>query len=74
MTRISRAAVTVRVRRTHHSGQIEGPVRVIHPLLRALGCPWQYDHRAHYLVPIQHLDDLVADMERRRIVVQDGAQ
>jgi hypothetical protein len=71
--RPNRAVITVAFR--PHSGVLHGPVRVVHPTLRALGCPWQYDHRKHaFLVPVQRLDAVIVivDIEARGHVIVGG--
>ena len=71
--RPNRAVITVEFKQ--HSAVVHGPVRVVHPTLRALGCPWQYDHRKHaFLVPVQRLDDVIADIEARGHVIVGGAR
>ncbi len=56
--------LTVTVEQTRHSAVISGPVRVVHPAIKAVGCAWQYDHRRHaYLVPRRHLDDVSVAIE-----------
>lgn len=65
-SRRRRGAVVVRTDRRRHSGILARPVWGIHPSLQALNCPWQYHHHIHgRLVPVQRLDDVVADSEAR---------
>lgn len=53
--------VTALAERRGRLGLLAGPVRVIHPAIRVVGCPWRYDHRwHHYEVPLQRLDAVTA--------------
>lgn len=62
---------TVEVEELRHSGRLTGNVRIIHPILKDVGCPWQYDPRRHaYLIPKRHLDDAMARLELAGHVVQ----
>jgi hypothetical protein len=55
---------TVAVEQTKRSAVLYGPVRVIHPVLRRLAVPWQFDHRRRaYLVPVQRIDDVMVGIE-----------
>jgi hypothetical protein len=59
-----------------HSDVWHGPARVIVPALRAINCPWQYDHqRRGYLVPKSGSDHLAAALEtgKTRVRVQLAA-
>ena len=50
--------------RGRFTGAVRGPVRVVHPAIKRLGIPWQWDaQRGCYLVPRQHFDDLLAALE-----------
>lgn len=47
-----------------HTAAVRGPVRVVHPTIKRLGLPWQWDAAmTAYLIPIQKLDDLAAALE-----------
>jgi hypothetical protein len=73
MTRASRSSSPVKiiVEQTARSGRIFGPVRIIHPAIKQVGCPWQYDHRRHaHLVPVQYLDDVLVAIELLKIKPQ----
>lgn len=63
--------LVVDVEQTARSGVLYGPVRVVHPAIKAVGCPWQYDHRRHaYLIPRQHIDDVMVAIELAGHAVQ----
>lgn len=50
--------------RLRHSAVVRGPVRVVHPAIKAAGVPWQYSHQRHgYLIPRQRVDDVAARLE-----------
>jgi hypothetical protein len=55
---------TVTVEQTKRSGVLYGPVRVIHPVIKRLGVPWQFDGRRRaYRVPVQRIDDVMVGIE-----------
>lgn len=65
MTATKRLTVTVeQPANKPHSALAFGPVRVIQPAIRAVGCAWQYDSLLHcYKVPRDRLDDVIAAIE-----------
>jgi hypothetical protein len=49
---------------TKNTGIIIGPVRIIHPAIKLVGCVYQYDNRRHhYKIPIRYLDDVLVAIE-----------
>lgn len=56
--------VSVTVEHTRQSGVVHGPVRVVHPAIRLVGSPGEYDGLQHaYRVPGDMLDDVTAAIE-----------
>lgn len=56
--------LTVRVDQLRHSGVLYGPVRVVAPAIKRVGCSAQYDNRLHaFKVPLQRLDDVMVAIE-----------
>lgn len=50
--------------RGRHTGAVRGPMRVLHPTIKRLDLPYQWDAKAGvYLVPLPRLDDLLAAVE-----------
>lgn len=70
--------IVIRPTQIKFTGIIPGPVRVIHPAIKRVGCVWQYDRRRHaFLVPIRHLDAVLIEIERgnvKAIVEYSAAQ
>lgn len=65
-----RAVVTVE--QLMYSARLRGPARVVTPVLRALGTPWQFDaRRSAFVVPLDRVDDLVAALEEAGVVVEE---
>lgn len=50
--------------RTPITSVLRGPVRVIHPALKLVDCPYQWDAKiSSYLLPARRLDDVLAAIE-----------
>lgn len=59
-----RRRAVVRTETTRHSALFHGPVRVIAPAIRTVGCPSMYDPKRHaYSVPVKWADDVAVAIE-----------
>lgn len=55
---------TIHAEQLRHSWRLSGPVRVVHPAIKAAGCPWQWDERrSAYLLSARSVDDVLARLE-----------
>jgi hypothetical protein len=67
-------ALLIHIERTGWSAILHGPVRVIHPAIRQVGCYWQFDHtRRTYEVPAAAMPAITSAIEVAGHIVKNGA-
>jgi hypothetical protein len=55
---------TITAEQLKQSGRLFGPAQIIRPVIRAVGCPSQYDAGAgSFVLPLRDLDDVLARLE-----------
>lgn len=75
MSRVARRRPRVIVQVREQTAQVAGPVRLVHPVLRDLACPWRYESRLHgYVVPVQQLPAVVTCLRARGLAVVEVAR